>query len=186
MNDLRSLDPERREPGYWSLFQIRVLALASPELERRRNVARGGTTVSSVVTAWSKTVVPAAMAAAAAAILFIAGGTGVTSAVVESQPARPVAEVASDGGPSSPFEDETQLTVILSAAVDGFWASIRGSRHEVRRVWSDASSSVCEGTCTYTRHDGSTVTIPFVDVLYFRDGRAEKYYIYMDAAPLWT
>ena len=74
----------------------------------------------------------------------------------------------------------------IGAAVDGFWASIRGSRHEIHRVWGDDASGVCEGTCTYTRLDGSTVTIPFVDVLYFRDGLAEKYYIYMDAAPLWA
>jgi hypothetical protein len=73
----------------------------------------------------------------------------------------------------------------IGAAVDAFWASIRGSRHAIHRVWGDTDSGVCEGVCTYTRHDGSTITLPFVDVIYFRDGLAEKYYIYMDVAPLW-
>jgi ketosteroid isomerase-like protein len=73
----------------------------------------------------------------------------------------------------------------IGAAVDGFWASIRGSRHEIVRTWHDGDGGVCEGWCTYTRHDGSTVRLPFVDVLYFRDGKAAKYFIYMDVAPLY-
>ncbi len=47
-----------------------------------------------------------------------------------------------------------------------------GSQHDVQQCWGDATSAVCEGTCTYTRHDGSTVTLPFVDVLHFRGGKA--------------
>jgi ketosteroid isomerase-like protein len=73
----------------------------------------------------------------------------------------------------------------IGAAVDGFWASIRGSEHRIMRVWGDADSSVCEGLCTYTRHDGSTVTLPFVDVLHFRGDKAAKYFIYMDVRPLY-
>jgi ketosteroid isomerase-like protein len=74
----------------------------------------------------------------------------------------------------------------IGAAVDAFWASIGGSRHEVTHVWGDDDSGVCEGTCTYTRRDGSTVTLPFVDVLHFRDGLARGYYIYMDVTPLYA
>jgi ketosteroid isomerase-like protein len=74
----------------------------------------------------------------------------------------------------------------ISAAVDRFWASIAGSRHQVLHGWSDATSAVCEGTCTYTRHDGSTLTLPFVDVLHFRDDRAARYCIYMDVTPLYA
>jgi ketosteroid isomerase-like protein len=73
----------------------------------------------------------------------------------------------------------------IGAAVDAFWASIRASEHHVSDCWSGDDSAVCEGTCTYTRHDGSTVTLPFVDVLHFRDGKAAKYCIYMDVGPLY-
>ncbi len=67
-----------------------------------------------------------------------------------------------------------------------FWASIKASQHEVGRNWNDADSGVCEGYCTYTRHDGSQVRLPFVDVLFFRGDKAAKYWIYMDVAPLYA
>ena len=73
----------------------------------------------------------------------------------------------------------------VRAAVDGFWASIGGSRHEVAGCWGDADTAVCEGRCTYTRLDGSSVTLPFVDVLHFRDGKVARYGIYIDVGPLY-
>jgi ketosteroid isomerase-like protein len=74
----------------------------------------------------------------------------------------------------------------IGGAVDGFWASIKGSQHEILHTWEDAESGVCEGWCTYTRHDGSQVRLPFLDVLYFRNGKAARYYIYMDVTPLYA
>ena len=74
----------------------------------------------------------------------------------------------------------------IGAAVDGFWASIRASEHQVSHCWSGEDSAVCEGTCTYTRLDGSTITVPFVDVLHFRGEQAARYHIYIDLGPLYT
>jgi hypothetical protein len=74
----------------------------------------------------------------------------------------------------------------IGAAVDGFWASIKASEHEVLHHWGDATSAVCEGTCLYTRHDGSTLRLPFVDVLHFRGDKARQYFIYMDITPLYA
>ena len=74
----------------------------------------------------------------------------------------------------------------IGAAVDAFWASIRASEHHVSDCWEGDDSAVCEGTCTYTRHDGSTITLPFVDVLHFRGEQAAKYCIYMDVTPLYA
>ncbi|HEX6571420.1 MAG TPA: nuclear transport factor 2 family protein [Steroidobacteraceae bacterium] len=74
----------------------------------------------------------------------------------------------------------------IGGAVDAFWASIRASEHHVSHCWSGAASAVCEGTCTYTRHDGSTITLPFVDVLHFRGDEAERYFIYIDVTPLYA
>lgn len=73
----------------------------------------------------------------------------------------------------------------IAAAVEGFWASIGGSRHRLLHSWGDATSGVCEGDCMYTRLDGSTLTLPFVDVLHFRGGLAAKYSIYIDVGPLY-
>jgi ketosteroid isomerase-like protein len=74
----------------------------------------------------------------------------------------------------------------IGAAVDAFWASIRASEHHLTDCWSGADSAACEGTCTYTRHDGSTITLPFVDVLHLRGDKATKYCIYMDVGPLYA
>jgi ketosteroid isomerase-like protein len=72
----------------------------------------------------------------------------------------------------------------VGAAVSGFFETIGGSRHELHRTWEDAESAVCEGNVTYTRLDGSTLTVPFVDVFYFRGDRIARYLIYMDVNPL--
>lgn len=72
----------------------------------------------------------------------------------------------------------------IGAAVTGFFGAIRGSRHRLERTWEDADSAVCAGDVTYTRLDGSTLTLPFVDVFYFRGGRIARYLIYMDVNPL--
>lgn len=70
---LSDLDPERRERGYWRGFRARTLAMAGPELARRRELAR--LTVSDVVASWSRVVVPAALAAAVAGALMLGDGT---------------------------------------------------------------------------------------------------------------
>jgi len=72
----------------------------------------------------------------------------------------------------------------IGAAVAGFFGAIGGSRHRLGRTWQDADSAVCEGEVTYTRLDGSTLTLPFVDVFHFRGERIGRYLIYMDVNPL--
>ena len=62
---LGALDPARERPLFWPSFRRAVLAAAGPELTRRRGLVQ--LTVSDVVFAWSRTLVPAAMLAAAAA-----------------------------------------------------------------------------------------------------------------------
>jgi ketosteroid isomerase-like protein len=45
---------------------------------------------------------------------------------------------------------------------------------------------VVEGNVTYTRQDGSQLTLPFADVLETRDGKVSNYRIYIDIAPLFA
>ncbi len=66
---LRALDPEARDPGYWNRFRHQVLALAGPELTRRRAVRP--VTVSDVVMGWRNALVPTALLAAAVAGLLL-------------------------------------------------------------------------------------------------------------------
>ena len=72
------------------------------------------------------------------------------------------------------------------SAVAGFFAAIKGLRHELLKEWRDSESAVVEGRVTYTRKDGSSVTLPFVNVLELRGTAVARYKIYVDATPLFS
>jgi ketosteroid isomerase-like protein len=74
----------------------------------------------------------------------------------------------------------------VAAYVAAFFGMIGGSRHELLRTWEAADSTVCEGLVTYTRLDGSQVTIPFVNVFYLRGDKIARYLIYIDNGPLFA
>lgn len=74
----------------------------------------------------------------------------------------------------------------IGAAVDGFFASIRGSRHDLVRSWAPQGHCICQGSVSYARLDGSSVTVPFVNVLGMRDSLINDYRIYIDLSPLYA
>jgi hypothetical protein len=74
-------------------------------------------------------------------------------------------------------------------AIDGFFGTIAGLKHDISKVWSTSDSCVVEGQVTYTRNDDSTVAIPFCNVMRFDDNRPglfSAYRIYIDLAPLFA
>ena len=74
----------------------------------------------------------------------------------------------------------------IEQAVSQFFASIRRSRHQLVRVWPAAGAVALEGVVTYTRLDGSEITLPFADTMVLRGDRIAEYYIYLDIAPLYA
>jgi len=74
----------------------------------------------------------------------------------------------------------------IGEAVDGFFASIKGLRHEILETWSDAGTVICQGQATYTRTDDSKVTLPFVTIWRMRGERIKEYLIYIDIQPLYS
>ena len=72
----------------------------------------------------------------------------------------------------------------IREAIDGFYATISAVRHELLGRWRGDGSLVVEGLTTYTRHDGSDVTVPFCDVFDLEGGLITDYRIYADLAPL--
>jgi ketosteroid isomerase-like protein len=74
----------------------------------------------------------------------------------------------------------------IKEAVGGFFTSIAGLSHELKRVVEDGNTVVCEGEVTYTRHDGSTITLPFCNVFETDAGLISVYRIYVDIAPLYA
>jgi ketosteroid isomerase-like protein len=73
----------------------------------------------------------------------------------------------------------------ISTAVSEFFRSIAGLDHRLLGRWADGDSMACHGEVTYSRHDGSTVTLPFANVFRLRDGLISEYLIYADLSPLY-
>ncbi len=75
---------------------------------------------------------------------------------------------------------------VIRTVLDGFFASIAGLSHELSRAVEETGAIICEGTVTYTRHDGSKIALPFADILELEGDRISNYKIYMDAGPLYA
>ncbi len=71
-------------------------------------------------------------------------------------------------------------------AVAGFFAAIGGCRHRLLRTWQSEGAVACEGEVTYTRRDGSQLTLPFANVFVLRGNEIASYRIYIDNAPLFA
>ena len=75
----------------------------------------------------------------------------------------------------------------IHEAVSGFFSTIKSLEHVLTKSMEHGNTIVCEGDVTYTRHDDSTVTLPFANVLEFGDdGLIVEYKIYMDINPLYS
>ena len=74
----------------------------------------------------------------------------------------------------------------VEAAVAGFFGAIGGLTHRVTLTADLESFVVCRGEATYTRLDGSTITLPFANVFEMVGTQIRDYQIYADLTPLWT
>lgn len=74
----------------------------------------------------------------------------------------------------------------IGAAVQGFFASIKGCRHEVLGSWQHPDCVVCHGRVTYTRADDRQVTVPFANIMLMRGELVSDYLIFADLAPLFA
>ncbi len=71
-------------------------------------------------------------------------------------------------------------------AVDGFFKSIKGIRHKKLKMWVHTDSVLYQGIVTYTRHDGTEVTLPYLNVFFLNGEKIKEYLIYMDVNPLFA
>jgi ketosteroid isomerase-like protein len=74
----------------------------------------------------------------------------------------------------------------IGDGVNGFFASIAGSRHAIKNVINSGSTLVCEAEVTYQRHNGSEITLPFTNVFELSGELVSHYKIYIDIAPLYA
>ncbi len=92
--------------------------------------------------------------------------------------------------PDAIFRFGTSVPVVgqgvVHALVDGFWRSIAGSSHRLVKVWRDGDDLAIRGEVTYTRKDGRTVEVPFVNVFKMRADKISEYLIHIDNGPLFA
>ena len=74
----------------------------------------------------------------------------------------------------------------IRTAVEGFFSSFAALQHDLQRVIADGNNVACEGEVTYTRHDGSKITLPFVNVFEIDGELILQYRVYIDIAPLFN
>ena len=74
----------------------------------------------------------------------------------------------------------------IRSVVAGFFAAIASSRHELLDVWSDGATAVCEGVVTYTRHNSSSLSVPFANVFELKGDKIASYRIYIDNSALFA
>ena len=74
----------------------------------------------------------------------------------------------------------------IREGVDGFFASIASSKHSLMNVIGNDRILVCEGQVTYSRLNGSDITLPFTNVFEVDGDRIAHYKIYIDIAPLYS
>jgi ketosteroid isomerase-like protein len=74
----------------------------------------------------------------------------------------------------------------IREAVAGFFGTIAGLEHRLLGTWAHPDTVICRGEVTYTRKDGSDVTLPFADIFGVREGEIRHYQIYMDLSPLFS
>jgi uncharacterized protein (TIGR02246 family) len=71
-------------------------------------------------------------------------------------------------------------------AVAGFFASVKGLKHTIRESWTHPDTIVMHGDVTYTRHDGSQLSVPFANVFKVEGTLVREYLVFADVSQLWT
>lgn len=70
-------------------------------------------------------------------------------------------------------------------AVSTFFSSLSSIEHEIAEVWTPSHAVICRGSVTYTRLDGSSMTVPFANVLKLDDNSLIRdYLIFADISDL--
>lgn len=72
----------------------------------------------------------------------------------------------------------------IREAVAGFFSMFRQLGHTLEGTWVHPEVVFVQGQVHYTRHDGSTITLPFLNCLKMRGEKVREYLIYVDPTPL--
>ena len=70
--------------------------------------------------------------------------------------------------------------------VKGFFESIKTLQHDISETWSVDNTVICHGFVTYTRHDATTLTVPFANIFKMEGQKIKEYLIYVDISELYN
>lgn len=74
----------------------------------------------------------------------------------------------------------------VHAAVSGFFASIKGLNHEIASLTEANGVVMSHGFVTYTRHNDTTLRVPFCNVFNMDKDKIQDYLIFVDASHLYV
>lgn len=73
----------------------------------------------------------------------------------------------------------------ITGFLDNFFQSIKGIAHDQLEDWKVNDTRFATGRVTYTRHDDSTLAVPFSVVLKMQGDLINDYLIFVDASELY-
>lgn len=85
-------------------------------------------------------------------------------------------------GNAEPVKGKANVGSIL----EGFFKSIKAISHDIIETWEQNSVVICHGIVTYTRHDDSTLSVPFANILKMNNALINDYLIYVDVSELYN
>jgi hypothetical protein len=68
----------------------------------------------------------------------------------------------------------------------GFFSAISGIHHGVDNCWTIGDRAITSGTVTYTRKDGSSLSVPFAVIARFEGEKLAEFQTYADASKLFA
>ena len=73
----------------------------------------------------------------------------------------------------------------VGSAVGGFFESIVALEHDVFEIVEQRDTVICHGVVTYTRHDSSTLRVPFANIFKISENLIKEYRMLMDISELY-
>ena len=73
----------------------------------------------------------------------------------------------------------------VTEQVSCFFDSIQSLKHNITEFWKDNDAIICHGTVYYTRHDDSTLKVPFSNIFKLHQSRIREYLIFVDISELY-